>query len=784
MRVTRRAALACLVVTAAILVASGVAWAATFRGNDNPNTIEGTDEADTIYGEGGGDTLYGRGGSDEIRGGGGKDKVEGNADADRIYGGDDPDEIDGGDGIDYVEGNMGGDTINGEGDGDTLRGGNGVDTIGGGPGDDTMDGGDERDRANYGGSSDGVTVDLQAGEATGEGTDTLTSIADVTGSTHADDISGHAGNNDLDGGSGDDTLSGRQDGDRVNGNLGDDTIGGGPGNDNMIGSEGTDRADYGTSSARVQVDLGAGTATGEGTDTLSTIEDATGSAFGDGIDGSTGNNDLDGGSGNDTMNGDGADDTLSGNLGDDGMNGNEGTDRVHYGDSLTPVQVDLQAGTATGEGNDTLTNVEDATGSRLPDEISGSAGKNDLEGNDGDDTISGKAGDDTISGNPGDDNMSGDGDTDRVDYSDSSSEVQVDLEAGTATGEGNDTLATIEDATGSKFDDTIAGSSGRNDLDGKDGRDNISGGGDEDNIEGNEGADELNGDGGKDAMRGGTGDDTIRGGDGDDDAGDVQNDKIDGLYGSKGADTIYGGPGNDRIVTGTSLDEDDNDEDEVYAGEGDDFIDAASDSGQGASDPGKPDRIHCGGGQDKVRVDDSDTVDSDCELVHNDRDEYERRKANRQAQQTAIPATTADATKPLNSTRNAFRRGGDGRPALLLQSPATVFLQFDNPDDNCTGLEGVGPDPATGYDAVFLNSCDAAKLGLGFAAEGGIIAGLTSLFSGPLGFEAGLPFLFGVTDLGLAAAEGNGIIVGSSCMKDFSAFDDTCFPVATPQPVS
>lgn len=104
---------------------------------------------------------------------------------------------------------------------------------------------------------------------------------------------------------------------------------------------------------------------------------------------------------------------------------------------------------------------------------------------------------------------SGNEGTDRADYGASLSRVDVDLGAGRATGEGTDTLSKIEDASGSKLDDTITGSSEKNDLDGKKGEDTISGGADEDNIQGNEGQDTLNGDGAKDAIYGGDGEDTI-----------------------------------------------------------------------------------------------------------------------------------------------------------------------------------------------------------------------------------------------------------------------------------
>lgn len=160
---------ALLVMGIAILLASGVATAATFRGNDNPNTIEGTDSADTIEGRGGGDTLYGRGGIDKVYGGPGKDKIEGNADADTIYGGEDPDEIDGGDGIDYVGGDESGDTIEGGADADRLNGDRGADTIKGGSGADTIRGGVEGDTIKAG-PLDETDVDTLYGE---DGNDTI-----------------------------------------------------------------------------------------------------------------------------------------------------------------------------------------------------------------------------------------------------------------------------------------------------------------------------------------------------------------------------------------------------------------------------------------------------------------------------------------------------------------------------------------------------------------------------------------------------------------------------------
>jgi hypothetical protein len=51
-----------------------------------------------------------------------------------------------------------------------------------------------------------VTVGLAAGTATGQGSDTLSNIENVIGSSDADDITGSAGANSLSGGAGPDTL--------------------------------------------------------------------------------------------------------------------------------------------------------------------------------------------------------------------------------------------------------------------------------------------------------------------------------------------------------------------------------------------------------------------------------------------------------------------------------------------------------------------------------------------------------------------------------------------------
>src|SRR5690606_5941158 len=70
-----------------------------------------------------------------------------------------------------------------------------------------LDGGAGTDTVSYADAAGAVTVDLEAGEASGDGADTLISIENVTGSAFDDTLSGTAGVNVIDGGAGFDTVS-------------------------------------------------------------------------------------------------------------------------------------------------------------------------------------------------------------------------------------------------------------------------------------------------------------------------------------------------------------------------------------------------------------------------------------------------------------------------------------------------------------------------------------------------------------------------------------------------
>ena len=176
----------------------------------------------------------------------------------------------------------------------------------------------------------------------GAGADTI--YGDVPDDTGAFGISlGSAGNgaDDIYGGDGNDTIYGNGGADTLNGEGGDDTfmLGDDDAADDIVrggdsgADSGTDTVDYSGAGAAVTVDLAAGTAAGAntGNDTLSGIENATGSGFDDTLSGSASDNTLIGGGGADTMSGLGGADNIFGYAGDDVLIGGEGVDQLSGG---------------------------------------------------------------------------------------------------------------------------------------------------------------------------------------------------------------------------------------------------------------------------------------------------------------------------------------------------------------------------------------------------------------------------------------------------------------------
>lgn len=165
-------------------------------------------EDDLVVDAGAGDDIVLAGaGDDLIRGGAGDDQLDGGAGDDVLQGGDGNDRLIGGAGDDF------------------LFGGAGNDRLIGGEGNDLLDGGDGIDTADYAAETTGVTVDLAAGKANGEGIgrDTLTGIENVIGGAGNDVLIGNDLANILDGGAGNDRIVAGA-GDTVLGGAGDDVI--------------------------------------------------------------------------------------------------------------------------------------------------------------------------------------------------------------------------------------------------------------------------------------------------------------------------------------------------------------------------------------------------------------------------------------------------------------------------------------------------------------------------------------------------------------------------------
>ena len=135
---------------------------------------------------------------------------------------------------------------------DLLKGEDGVDKLFGGQGDDTLDGGFGIDAVHFFDSASGVTASLVTNTATGEGSDSLTNVENLTGSRKADSLEGSDSDNVLSGKGGNDTLLGLDGVDKVTGGIGDDSLSGGAGNatvtanggsDDLFGDEGDDSLD-------------------------------------------------------------------------------------------------------------------------------------------------------------------------------------------------------------------------------------------------------------------------------------------------------------------------------------------------------------------------------------------------------------------------------------------------------------------------------------------------------------------------------------------------------------
>jgi Ca2+-binding RTX toxin-like protein/subtilisin family serine protease len=283
--------------------------------------------------------------------------------ADTLLGGSGSDQLVGNNGDDYLIGNAGNDSLVGGISEDTLIGGNGSDTLSGGLGDDVLVGGAGADFVSYAAATSAITVNLQSGIGFGpDGTDSLTEIEGILGSSHSDSLIGSPGNDTIVGGFGADTLDG--------------------------GAGSGDWVSYADATASVTVDLTSLTGVGvAGRDRINGFEAIIGSAYADSIIGSSSN------------------DTLAGGLGADTLVGGAGaSDWASYADIKSSLIVDLAAGLSFGaSGNDSLTGMENVISGSGRDELYGNNLANFLSGGADGDVLVGNLGADTLDGGSGHD---------------------------------------------------------------------------------------------------------------------------------------------------------------------------------------------------------------------------------------------------------------------------------------------------------------------------------------------------------------------------------------------
>jgi Ca2+-binding RTX toxin-like protein len=542
-------------------------------------------------------------------------------------------------------------------DGDTFTGSNNADFEGwvGLDGADDFDGGGgfdvlfyDTDEA-YGGAG-GIIATFADGAGTVEDSwgnlDTFTDIDEIVGS-QSDDVMEATGSTGVrfDGEDGDDLLIGTDADDVLRGGDGDDEIHAGLGTDEIDGGEGsdtlvTDVTGLGPDQITVDLDPLAGSQTiaGEGpgaADTLVGTEnftltgdwDATviGSDAANIITTGGGADDITTGLGRDTVNAGAGDDVIDASAGDLASEG--------FGDRIRPgLGSDTVLGSATlyaqgGGINLAYFDVSGVSGLTITvgvngsgTVVSGTAGLvNDsftfadvFGGSQDDDVITGtdRAEYEGFQGYGGNDVIDGRGGFDEVYYLNASGAVQINLQNGSVTGaDGTDTLLNIESIFASHHDDTIQGSTARDQVNGGDGDDDINARGGFDLIDGGAGNDTINGGVGSDVLNGDGGNDTIIAGDGFDEVDGGAGDDL--LKGNAGNDFIAGGAGADRIEGGIGRDMlhggDDDDDisgaegfDEIFGDAGDDLLrgNAGNDTIEGGAGD---DRIEGGIGADTLR---------------------------------------------------------------------------------------------------------------------------------------------------------------------------------------
>jgi Ca2+-binding RTX toxin-like protein len=340
------------------------------------------------------------------------------------------------------------------------------------------------------------------------GTDIYTTILDPrTGGT----ITGTAGADTLVGSSFDDLFAEVDTGDRVIGGTGVDTV--------RFAGNTTPRA----------IDLENQARFPETNILLEGIENIEARSGNDTILGNFANNRIDGSGGNDLIYGRGGNDlliggnavdTVYGGAGNDTIDGGTSGDRL-FGDSGNDLILGGSSNDTIhgGSGNDTIdggadrdlifagADADEAWGGLGNDTIYGGLGDDTLHGDDGDDLLVGTQGNNMLYGGLGNDRFKigdgvnyvegGDG-LDRVTFTQQSFNFGVhadltndftELAARLGFGDSENTYVSIENMTGSRGNDFLAGTDGANRINGGDGNDVILMRGGDDTVTGGAGAD-------------------------------------------------------------------------------------------------------------------------------------------------------------------------------------------------------------------------------------------------------------------------------------------------------
>ncbi|WP_162148510.1 polysaccharide lyase family 7 protein [Asticcacaulis sp. AC402] len=444
--------------------------------NDLPNLGFGGGGDDSLSGGLGRDALYGGDDNDQLNGDAGNDDLRGDAGDDTLSGGDDGDDLFDNSGFNSLNGGDGNDNLFGTG---TLSGDTGDDVLASGWADGTqLFGGDGDDVLQVGtvSSSDGPFDGFQSATG-GAGADLfyvtgwspgwsqaqqIERVLDFNsaegdrlglfGISHGMTMGGEDGNPETPGpwGVAGATLLFRGQMDALNFAYGASL----PGDDVGLGFvqawythfggamylvvDGNGNLVFDESDVAVEFAGNSQTTLSQGDFVADTFVAVALSQASDMFVATDGDDRVYGVSGHDTLDGAAGDDELLGGSGHDLVTGNPGNDVLHGAD-----------------GDDTLAGEDD---------------RDTLNGGDGDDVLDGGSNDDLLKGGNGSDTAS---------FVSAPFAVQVDLSINGAQptgGGGSDALESIENLTGSDYNDSLTGDGGDNRLDGGLGDDTLSGG--------------------------------------------------------------------------------------------------------------------------------------------------------------------------------------------------------------------------------------------------------------------------------------------------------------------